>query len=73
MRHRKIESPTSIYTWNEVSQVGQDGDELGLCWIGEAEKGELRSGMETIRLGKGRAAFTGHLLQGLEIFHVNQV
>lgn len=67
MRHRKIKNPESIYTWNNVSQVEQDGDELGLCWIGEAEEGELRNVMEIIRPGKGRVAFVDQLLQELEI------
>jgi len=43
MRHRKIGSCASVYTWNDVSQVEEDGDELGLCWIGEAVEGELRN------------------------------
>ena len=43
MRHRRIESCVSVYTWNDVSQVQEDGDELGLCWIGEAVEGELRN------------------------------
>lgn len=50
-----------------MSQAGQDGDELGLCWIGEAEGEELRCVTKTIRPGTGRAAFTDHLLQELEI------
>ena len=43
VKHRKIESCVSVYTWNDVSQVQEDGDELGLCWIGEAAEGELRN------------------------------
>lgn len=42
MAHRKVENPTSIYTCNYVSQIEEDDDELGLCWIGEAEEQESR-------------------------------
>lgn len=52
-----------MYTWNDVSQVEEDGDELGLCWIGEAAEGELRH----VKAWKRKIIIKDHLFQGLEI------
>lgn len=48
MAHRKVENPTSIYICNYVSQIEEDDDELGLCWIGEAEEQESRCMMKAM-------------------------
>ena len=62
MRHGTTGSCASVCTWNDVSRVEEDGDELGLCWMGEAAEGELRH----VKAWKRKIIIKDHLFQGLK-------